>query len=228
MTKKTTHQERLHEQDEYRVKTKRLLALKLINPITYKFNADAFTLVNVLFDKARRYKRLCSSIRECHKCAGLNLHGITESAPGWGNLNADIFFVGQSLCTDCMATQMPFTKGSGYYLDAVLTASNLLRKDVFITNVVHCHPLNNRVSTPSELDNCCAYLREELDIVQPKLIVAMGNSAKIVMSRLDLDIKGEVVKCKHPASFLYSNSKGVIDWIVSLSMRIDQCLKTIY
>jgi len=121
------------------------------------------------------------SIKKCSRCPGLNIPNITESAPGFGNIDSPVMFIGQSLCTACMDTQIPFTGGSGIILDTIFGRLGLMKKDIFITNLVHCHPPNNRPSKPKEIKRCRPYLDAEIMLVNPILIVGFGNDVKNAM-----------------------------------------------
>jgi uracil-DNA glycosylase len=121
---------------------------------------------------------LAHEIRACRRCPGMNIPGITEAAPGYGNPTSPVFLIGQSLCAPCMETQIPFTGGSGVLLDRAFHLANVRKDQIFITNVVHCHPPNNRSSQASEIENCTEYLRRELEIVQPKLVIGLGKDAE--------------------------------------------------
>src|SRR5207249_3108523 len=118
--------------------------------------------INMLDDEAKetRYQALANQVKQCHKCEGLNLERLTESSPGFGNLNSKVIIVGQSLCRKCMETQIPFTGGSGRLLDQAFKIANMKKSDVFITNVVHCHTPDNRKSLPHEIANCSPFLLE--------------------------------------------------------------------
>lgn len=183
-----------------------------------------------LFRKAVKKKVLDRRIKQCKLCPGLNILGMTESAPGYGNLQADIFFVGQSLCTACMGTQIPFTRGGGYLLDAALLLVDLERKDVFMSNVLHCHPPNNRTSELYEIKHCKHFLIEEIELVQPQLVVVLGNDAARVLksSSVVLPLKNRVVSkflyVKHPAYWLRKGGRGSKDWIIKVAMEIDKIL----
>jgi DNA polymerase len=121
--------------------------------------------------------RLANDIRSCRRCPGLNIPGETQAAPGYGDLSSRVAIVGQSLCGPCMATQIPFTGGSGRIIDDALRLAHLTKDQVFTTNVVHCHPPGNRASEPHEIENCSEYLRRELELVGPTLIVGLGRDA---------------------------------------------------
>lgn len=121
---------------------------------------------------------LDNKIKACRKCPGMNRPRVTESAPGFGDIFSPIMIVGQSLCTPCMETQIPFTAGCGLILDKVFDKCGILKKHIFITNLVHCHPINNRVSKQFEIENCLPYLWREIKIVNPLLIVGLGTDVR--------------------------------------------------
>lgn len=125
------------------------------------------------------YRSLSKKILNCHKCPGLNEPNVTESSPGYGNINSKIMIIGQSLCKPCMKTKIPFTGGSGRLLDYAFEQAGLNKSDIFITNVVHCHPPDNRKSLPDEIKNCSMFLKKELEIIQPKAIIPLGMDAVI-------------------------------------------------
>lgn len=129
----------------------------------------------------RAHDRLADRIRTCTKCAGMNVKGKTQAAPGWGNLGSPVVIVGQSLCGPCMAAQEPFVGGSGDLLEAAFDLADVRKRDLYITNVVHCHPEGNVKSLREWKTNCTPYLGEELRLVRPKLIVGLGGDAKVAV-----------------------------------------------
>ena len=129
---------------------------------------------------------LAAQIRACTRCPEMNIPGVTQAAPGWGSVYSPVVLVGQSLCHDCMESQKPFTGGSGRLIWASIELAGIDKPDdVFITNVVHCHPhsepVDNRASKPHEIDNCTTYLVRELAIVKPELVIGLGVDAKKVL-----------------------------------------------
>jgi len=176
-----------------------------------------------LLDKGTQMKVLAAKIRACKKCPGLNVKRLTECAPGWGNLNAEVMFVGQSLHAPGMVSDVPFVGGSGLLIIAALKLSGLKRQDCFWTNIIHCHPENNRPSTEREKKNCLPYVQKELNIVKPKLLVLLGADAKEAAPELP---EGTKERCfKHPAAVLRDAvPENVSDWIVKLSIEIDRIL----
>jgi uracil-DNA glycosylase family 4 len=123
-------------------------------------------------------RRIAERVRACRCCSGLNKPGATEAAPGYGSPISPIAIVGQSLCGPRMRTQVPFTGGCGRLLDRAFEGAGIEKNDLFITNVVHCHPPNNRRSLLVEKQNCAEYLRAELAAVKPKLVIGLGADAR--------------------------------------------------
>ncbi|MFD3041383.1 uracil-DNA glycosylase [Mycolicibacterium senegalense] len=129
-------------------------------------------------DREAEMATVAARIRRCAECDGMNIAGLTQAAPGYGSLTSPIVLVGQSLCGPCMASQIPFTGGSGRILDKAFEEAGVKKSDIFVTNIVHCHPPNNRPSHPHEIANCRTHLRNELAIVQPSLILGLGKDAR--------------------------------------------------
>ena len=196
---------------------------------TGEIDKASFEYENTLYDKAVQMKSLNNKIRKCSLCPGMNIKRYTECCPGWGNLNSKVFFIGQSLHTPGIMSDIPFILGCGYVLDASLRLSGLLRKDVFISNTVHGHPPGNRASTDEEKTNCLRHLMTEIEIVKPELLVALGNDAQWTIKEMAMTGfctgVNKVYCIKHPASFMYASSELRIDWIIKLSLEIDKVYK---
>ena len=125
------------------------------------------------------WHQLEHQIKSCNQCEGLNSVELgTQNAPGYGNKKSKIVFVGQSLCgKPCINAQIPFTGGSGKILDQAFEKAKILKHDIYITNVVKCHPINNRKSHEHEIRNCSPYLKTELRWISPETIVCLGKDA---------------------------------------------------
>lgn len=132
--------------------------------------------------RRQHLKLIAERISTCRQCPDMNLPGVTASAPGYGSAHAPVAIVGQSLCRKCMESGIPFTGGSGRYIDQALELADRKKSDLFITNVVHCHPPKDRPSARHEIDNCTPYLHEELDVVSPRLIIGLGDDAEKVLT----------------------------------------------
>jgi len=134
------------------------------------------------------YHRLEQTVSNCHKCVGMNIPKCTDVAPGYGAVPAELMVVGQSLHGYNAATpdrQIPFVgpvqaNDSGILLYKILRKAGYTFTDgnLFVTNIVKCHPPRNRSSTREEIDNCHPYLRKEIALVKPKIILLVGADAR--------------------------------------------------
>ncbi len=100
---------------------------------------------------------------------------------GNGRIDADIIFCGEAPGTDDAIEGTPFNGGAGRLLDKIIKAMGLNREDVYCTNILKWRPENdkpygNRPPTQDEMHFCLPYFRAEVDIIQPKVIVALGNA----------------------------------------------------
>ena len=76
------------------------------------------------------------------------------------------------------APQEPFRGGCERFITTALKVHGRSKKDLFVTNIVHCHPPNNRASRNSEIENCRRYLHRELDLVRPRLAIGLGRDER--------------------------------------------------
>ena len=100
---------------------------------------------------------------------------------GSGNENADLMLIGEAPGADEDAKGLPFVGAAGQLLTKILQAINFSRDDVYIANILKCRPPNNRDPEPSEVEACEPILREQIRLVQPKLICALGRVAAQVL-----------------------------------------------
>jgi len=127
---------------------------------------------------------LNAEIKQCKLCEGLNLEAskdkeATLNAPGYGDTNSRVVIIGQSLCGDpCINSQIPFTDGCGVLLDEAFDRAGVRKKQLYITNVIKCHPPKNRASKVHEKSNCRRYLENELTYLSPKVIICLGGDAR--------------------------------------------------
>lgn len=132
--------------------------------------------------RRRQLDLIADRISACRACPGMNEPGVTASARGFGSAYSPVAIVGQSLCRKCMESGIPFTGGSGKYIDDALEIADRKKTELFITNVVHCHQPGDRPSERYEIDNCRHFLHDELDVVQPRLIIGLGEDAEKVLT----------------------------------------------
>ncbi|MDD2330461.1 MAG: uracil-DNA glycosylase [Bacteroidales bacterium] len=97
---------------------------------------------------------------------------------GEGNPNADILIIGEAPGRDEDLIGRPFVGVSGQLLDKILAACNFTRqKHVFISNIVKCRPPDNRVPTAEEASRCIPWLYEQIELINPKIMVLLGATA---------------------------------------------------
>jgi uracil-DNA glycosylase family 4 len=124
------------------------------------------------------------AVRTCTKCA---LHKTrTQTVFGVGNRHAQWMFIGEAPGADEDAQGEPFVGRAGQLLNAMLAALGLKREEVFIANVLKCRPPNNRDPQPGEVEQCEPYLIRQIELIQPKLIVALGRHAAHSLLKTDL------------------------------------------
>lgn len=150
-------------------------------------------------------------IKECRRC---DLGALrTNFVFGIGNPHADLLFVGEAPGHDEDQQGKPFVGRAGQLLTLMLQAINLTREQVYIANVLKCRPPNNRDPLPEEVEKCEPYLLKQIDLIAPKLIVALGRyaSASLLRTRSSLgDLRKTIhtynnvplVVTYHPAALL--------------------------
>ena len=113
---------------------------------------------------------------EAHDCTRCRLAGTrTNVVFGVGNPNADLMFVGEAPGRDEDLQGEPFVGRAGQLLTDIIKAMKLTRDDVYIANVIKCRPPENRNPEPDELDACRPFIRRQVDLIQPKVIVTLGR-----------------------------------------------------
>ena len=111
-------------------------------------------------------------------CINCNLSKTrTNAVPGIGNVKSDVIFVGEAPGRNEDLQGKPFVGTAGQILSEALEFAGFTRDQVYITNVVKCRPPNNRQPITEERDACRQYLSAELDIIRPKIICILGNTA---------------------------------------------------
>lgn len=118
---------------------------------------------------------LNTDAQSCTKC---KLHEVRNTVVfGVGNPNADLMFVGEAPGADEDRQGEPFVGRAGKLLTDIITAMKYTRDDVYIANVLKCRPPNNRNPAPDEVETCSPYLLRQIELIQPKVIVALGSFA---------------------------------------------------
>lgn len=116
-----------------------------------------------------------TEVRVCTACPLSTTR--TQTVFGEGSADADIVFVGEGPGAEEDKTGRPFVGRAGELLTKMIEAMGLTRRDIFIGNIVKCRPPGNRAPAGDEVQACIGYLLRQLQIIQPKVIVTMGNPA---------------------------------------------------
>jgi DNA polymerase len=113
---------------------------------------------------------------DCSRC---KLHGLGRRRVvfGVGNPEADLMFVGEAPGADEDLQGEPFVGRAGQLLTKIIEAIGLRREDVYIANVIKCRPPGNRNPEPDEVEQCEPFLFRQIDVVKPKVVVALGKFA---------------------------------------------------
>lgn len=125
-------------------------------------------------DKIKIIKEIAKEVKE-HKCS-LSKDCI-QAVPGEGNPNNQLVFIGEAPGKREDEQGRPFVGPAGKLLDKLLEDIGFEREDVYITNVVKCRPPGNRDPSPQEVAEHSEFLRKELEVIKPKLIVLLGRHA---------------------------------------------------
>lgn len=150
-------------------------------------------------------------VSKCTLCPALS----RDHVPSFGDPNARLFIVGQTPDVKEVERKLPFVGTKGALLDLLLSAADLQREEVYMTNAVKCHPPGDRPAAPDEIVTCRnTWLLPELRIVLPKLVLVLGKDA---FKSLSIPPQhwghGNIVNAKtkflisfHPSYFLRRNA----------------------
>lgn len=176
-------------------------------------------------------KDICPDLRET----------ATQLVLGDGNPDAKIVFIGEAPGKAEDEQGLPFVGASGRFLNEMLEAAGLERKDVYITNIVKYRPPNNRDPLPEEKKAFWPFLMKQLEIIQPKVIITLGrHSGAAFMPDLVIsrdhgqarkvkyhDSEFLVIPLYHPAAALYNGGmrQTLIDDFLAAKKLADGALK---
>jgi DNA polymerase len=124
---------------------------------------------------APAWDELAATVRACTLC---ELHQTrTQTVFGTGNRHADVLVVGEAPGADEDAQGEPFVGRAGQLLNAVLRGLRWQRGDVYIANVLKCRPPGNRDPSPAESAHCMPYLHQQIELIAPRMMLAVGRIA---------------------------------------------------
>lgn len=174
------------------------------------------------------FSQLQSDVAGCTQCG---LHKTrTHTVFGEGNPRARLMFIGEGPGRDEDLLGRPFVGAAGQLLDKMLAAIGFSRNDVYIANVLKCRPPGNRDPEPDEAAACLGYLRGQVSLIKPRIIVCLGRiSAKHILNadiRITRDrgvwheVKGFfIMPTYHPAALLRNEALKKDAWKDLLAIR---------
>ena len=135
------------------------------------------------------WEELEKSCAECQKCPlGATR---TNSVFGTGDRQAKLMFVGEAPGEKEDLSGIPFVGAAGKLFDRYLEAVDIRREDVYIANILKCRPPKNRDPQPAEEDACIGFLREQVKLIRPKMIVCLGRISAMRLIKPDFKITKE-------------------------------------
>jgi DNA polymerase len=188
------------------------------DPILPRLEARARPEVNATPSGTDGASGLAEVRRTVDGCARCPLHARRKTIVfGIGDPNADLMFVGEGPGADEDDAGEPFVGPAGKLLDRIFEAAGIARGEVYIANVVKCRPPQNRDPEPDEIAACLPFLRKQIEIVNPKIICALGkHAAQTLLERADpigrlrgvwYDWEGRRLICTyHPSACLHNAS----------------------
>lgn len=186
--------------------------------------------MNKKFKIDEQLKKIKYEILNCKKCPLYK----TRKFPviGQGNHQAKIMFIGEAPGSSENLTGVPFCGAAGKILDELLESVKIKREDVYIANILKCRPPGNRNPEKKEIESCTPYLKKQIEIINPKVICALGNfSTGFILEKYGLkdQIQGiskihgnifdpvneggnlKIISFYHPATATYnSNMKEIL------------------
>jgi len=160
----------------------------------------------------KKLQKIKKQITQCTKCELSKTRN--NSVPGKGNFKSDVIFVGEAPGKNEDMKGEPFIGIAGKKLSLALESVGITRDEVYITNIVKCRPPKNRVPTTTERDTCQNYLKKEIDIIKPKIICVLGNTAfnSLLDGKEIIKFRGKIVRKNnqlyfltiHPAATIYN------------------------
>ena len=171
-----------------------------------------------MYNSLKELEEFTKGCNRCGLCQGRN-HVVF----GTGNENADIMFIGEGPGADEDKEGIPFVGKAGKLMNQAFIGLGINREDVYIANIVKCRPPQNRVPLKEEADACLDYLRNQVMLVKPKIIVLLGSTAlkNILGENYGITaVRGKWIEKKgikymptfHPAALLRDEDKKIDFW----------------
>lgn len=167
------------------------------------------------------WQSLYEQINGCTQCGLCKM--IHNKVPGQGNPDADLMFIGEGPGRDEDMQGYAFVGAAGQLLTKMINAMGYSREEVYICNIVKCRPPGNRTPTSEEAADCLPFLRQQVALVKPRIIVLLGLTAARTLLRSDFHMSTDHGKwyekkgvwfmpTYHPAALLRDPAKKRDSW----------------
>ena len=171
-----------------------------------------------MYNDLRELEEIVCKCNKCNLC-----QGRTNVVFGTGNENAELMFIGEGPGADEDKEGIPFVGKAGKLMNQAFIGLGINRNDVYIANIVKCRPPQNRVPLKEEADACLDYLRNQVMLIKPKIIVLLGSTAlkNILGENYGITAtRGRWIEKKgikymptfHPAALLRDEDKKIEFW----------------
>lgn len=160
----------------------------------------------------------------CNECTKCDLHKTRNTIVfGKGDIHANLMFIAEAPGEQEDLTGIPFVGKSGQLFDKILDAIELRREEIYISNIVKCRPPKNRNPKEQEKQACLPYLRKQVSLIHPKILVCLGRVAAQTIIKPDLKITKEhgifferagylMIATYHPSALLRDPSRKKEAW----------------
>lgn len=198
---------------------------KNIQALQISMFRDSSNQENALFQEdfynAKSIEELYELIKDCQKCPLSKTR--TNFVFGAGNPNADIMIIGEAPGQDEDLQGLPFVGRAGQLLTKILESINIKREDVFIANILKCRPPKNRVPLPSEIECCEPYLKKQIELIKPKIILVLGLTAAQTLLKSNFTMAETRGK-----TFIYQNTILLITYHPAALLRNPHLKKIVW
>ena len=193
-------------------KMKRKTTVVAEKTVKYSEEIDLFPEEKEDWEKTDTLEQLDNLINKCTSC---KLHeGRNKFVFGSGNPNADVMVVGEGPGAEEDKQGLPFVGRAGKLLTDILKAIKFERDDVYIANIVKCRPPDNRTPLPDEMDTCLPYLKKQIEIIKPKVILCLGLTAARGLLK-----KRDSLTCMRGKVFEFENAKVMVTYHPAALLR---------
>jgi len=186
--------------------------------------------------RAQLLAKMSDRILVCTECS---LHaGRTKTVMGQGNANSpDVMFIGEAPGEDEDVQGLAFVGAAGQFLTKMINAMGYKREEVYVTNICKCRPPNGRPPDQQEMHKCLPFLREQIKVVRPKVIVLLGGTAiKALLNQTGvMRMQGQwttyegipVMPTCHPSYIIRFENKGDAEGTREAKMQVWNALKLV-